>query len=299
MWTLNTIKKEFLQKCIRINRFWYRFRYGFSDFDPMQEDWDNLLIVDAARPEYTKKYVKDHIENSDFDTVEMPASYSGGFMEKVFNKKENHDTVYVTANPHSGTTLDLKSFHAVWNLLDTHWDKELETVPPEAVVQKAKEAHEKFPNKRLVVHFMQPHYPFLGPTGNDIAAGIGTELGGADSPHPWNEQMWGNKVPRHKLLKAYEENHKIVLESADKLVGCLKGKTVMTADHANLIGERGFPIPIRMYGHIIDFPHPNLTRVPWIEISGERRDTVSEPPINVEKMDSETVEHRLEALGYK
>jgi hypothetical protein len=299
MWDFNTIKKEFLQRCIRLNRYWYRLRYGFSEFNPMQEDWDNLLIIDAARPDYTEEYITGQMNNSDFNCVEMPASYSGGFIQKVFNKKEYHDAVYVTANPHTGTTLNHESFHAVWNLLDSHWDKELETVPPESVVEKAKEAHERYPDKRLVVHFMQPHYPFLGPTGKDIAAGIGTELGGADSPHPWNEQMWGNKIPRHKLLKAYEENHKIALESVDKLVGCLTGKTVITADHTNLIGERGFPIPMRMYGHIIDFPHPNLTRVPWIEVPGERRDTVSEPPRDIEELDSETVEHRLEALGYK
>lgn len=40
------------------------------------------------------------------------------------------------------------------------------------------------------------------------------------------------------------------------------GQSIITADQANLIGERGFPIPIKYYGHPADFPHPSLLRVP-------------------------------------
>jgi hypothetical protein len=90
----------------------------------------------------------------------------------------------------------------------------------------------------------------------------------------------------------------ISLENAKRLVDGLDGKTVITADHGNLIGERRFPIPLRLYGHPANFKHPTLLRVPWVQIDGERREVVSEPPKERKHLDDRTVKNRLSALGY-
>ena len=85
---------------------------------------------------------------------------------------------------------------------------------------------------------------------------------------------------------------------AKGLVNSLDGKSVITADHANLIGERGFPIPVRMYGHPRNFSHPSLIKVPWIEFDNERRNIAEEDPVARNEMDDRMVQDRLEALGY-
>lgn len=84
-----------------------------------------------------------------------------------------------------------------------------------------------------------------------------------------------------------------------ELIDEVSGKTVMTADHANLIGERGFPIPIQMYGHPENFAHPHLLTVPWIEVSGDRRNISKDDPLVTESIDESVIEKRLSSLGYR
>lgn len=283
--------RDVYRLALRINRKWYN-RGGTSEFDPMAEPWDNLLILDAARPEYL-----DETTERECGSVAMPSSSSGDFMEAVWNGRTFHDTVYVTTNPHAGTTLDDGVFHAVYSLLETDWDSETETVPPERVVKRAADIHEQHPDKRLIVHFMQPHYPFLGETGSEIDTSIAQSLGESSKPNPWNEAMWGD-IDTDALVEAYRENHEIAMHAAEKLVEQLAGRTVITADHANLIGERGTPIPVRQYGHPINFQHPKVTRVPWIKIDGERRTVTADPPQSAVDIEDDVVSDRLEALGY-
>jgi len=278
-----------------VDQYWYNLRYRSIGDEFVNEDWDNLLILDAARPEMLD--AESVFPDARITKKMSPASSSPGFIERQFSGRELHDTVYVTANPH---VHDLKDgvFHKVINLLATDWDEELQTVPPEAVVDAAIDAYHDYPDKRLIVHFMQPHFPFLDQTGKQIPSGISPKGDSTEYRHPWFEQMRDQEHNHDILVTAYKENHKIAIKNAKGLINDLTGKTIVTADHANLIGERGFPIPIRLYGHPQDFKHPNLHRVPWISIDGQRRTVVADPPSEREKLEDETVEDRLAALGY-
>lgn len=281
---------------IDINRRWYNYRYKFSEENIFSEDWDNLIIIDAARYDIFKSispFSKERVHSK-----KSPGSYSLGFMKKSFFNEAHHDTVYVSANPYTSKIPD-NTFHAVINLLDEKWDEELGTVPPEAVVDSAIEAHNEFPHKRLIIHFMQPHYPFIGEKGKDINSGFEPDVDNDQRPHPWNEQMWGKTDNHEQLIEAYKENHEIAIKSAIEVSRTITGKDIITSDHANLIGERGFPIPLKMYGHPTDFPHPNLLKVPWVEIDGDRRKVSSDSPIESQNMEESVVNDRLDALGYK
>lgn len=279
---------------LNIDRRWYQWRYGGSGAEFIDAPWDNLIIVDAARPELLRPYVT---WNGEFTTRTSPASFSREFIEKQFNGRQLHDTVYITANPHVHDVED-GVFHAIVNLLETDWDPDLKTVHPADVVTATLEAAAEYPTKRLIVHFMQPHFPFLGPAGKDIPSGIAKRIGEGDDPHPWYEQMGGQGTAHETLIRAYRENHKIVCEHVETLLSKLDGQSVIAADHANLIGERGFPIPIRLYGHPMYFPHPNLLKVPWITVDGERRTVTADAPVERTRMDDDTIENRLAALGY-
>lgn len=108
----------------------------------MELDWDNLLILDAARPEF--------LPNGEKTTTAVrksPASYSGGFIEKHFLAGSYYDTVYVTANPHV-SQLSEDTFYTVVNLLEESWDKNPETVYPEDVVKAAIKASKEYQNER-------------------------------------------------------------------------------------------------------------------------------------------------------
>ncbi|WEL16721.1 hypothetical protein SVXHr_0541 [Halorhabdus sp. SVX81] len=240
----------------------------------------------------------------DVKSITSPASESGTFIEKTFAGRTLHDTVYVTSNPHiKYHTLD---FHHIENLLKTDWDNDLNTVLPADAIKSMKEMTEKFPNKRVILHMMQPHFPFIGPQGQTFDhGGIEMHLPADEqgtAPNPWFG-IWSGHFDLDDVIGAYVENLEIVLPLVASLVDYLskEGKTVVTADHGNLVGERTRPVPIRTYGHPPFIYHPNLITVPWVEIHGEQRRTITEqPPTSADhQMTDEVIDDRLTALGYK
>jgi hypothetical protein len=108
-------------------------------------------------------------------------------------------------------------------------------------------------------------------------------------------------LSRDELWSIYVENLEYVLDHVAELLQELSGKTVITSDHGNYVGERASPIPIRGYGHprgIIDDP---VIQVPWlVSKNGNRRtiklDKTNEPENTV---DEAVVVERLRDLGYK
>lgn len=267
--------------------------------DYISKDWDNLLILDACRFDWFRDL---NPINGQLYKCISPASESMEFMNKTFIGRDLHDTVYVTANPHA-EKIPNNTFHSQINLLDSHWDPEHKTVLPEDMVRETLRANEKYPRKRLIAHFMQPHFPFIGEIGGEINhKGIeqpANEEQKSNVGNPWNQLNRSTGISQHQTIKAYRQNHEIAIESAQNLVNKLPGKSVITSDHANLIGEWTFPIPHQVYGHPPNFRKQELIAVPWLEIeSNERREIVSEPPKNQDNMNKGLVESRLRDLGY-
>ncbi len=264
--------------------------------DVIAADWDNLVILDACR--YDLFAAHDPLEG-ELRAVRSKGSDSWEFMEGNFAGRALHDTVYVTANPHV-YRLPADTFHAVENLLETRWDAETGTVLPGAVVEAAIAAHERYPEKRLIVHFMQPHFPFLGPTGREFPQMSLDMDEDEDAPNPWFGLLSEDDLEIGTVLTAYRENFELLVPHLEGVLEALSGKSVVTADHGNLIGERGFPIPMRLYGHPRGLHREEVLTVPWLECEAtERRAVVAEPPADEENdTDGEVVENRLEALGY-
>lgn len=282
---------------LNLNRQYYSHRFGKLSESFVTDEWDTLVILDAARPEFLQDTTLS--SSGEWATRYSPASYSHGFMQAEFSGYKHHDVVYITGNPYI-SKLESGIFHDVINLYSDAWDDDAQTVQPKSVVEAVENARERYPEKRYIAHFMQPHFPFLGPEyGNKIESSIPNQLGDGSMDHPWWNQMYGDGNDRETLLAAYKENHEFVAPYAQKIVDGERGTTVVTADHTNLIGERGRPIPIRQYGHPENYPHPDLLEVPWITFDGPRRDTRSDPPKEQNIANDESVvEERLTALGY-
>jgi hypothetical protein len=277
-------------------------RYG-RGIDVVEEDWDNLVLLDACR--YDVFSEENYIDGS-LQSVVSKGPHSWRFIQGNFAGRSLHDTVYITANPHA-ERLSEDVFYTVETVLD-QWDAELGTVLPEDVVDAAKDAHEQYPNKRLIIHFMQPHRPHLGQTAETVRDQIG--LQGFDKYHVdkqretdrsgkniWDAVRDGH-VDKKKLWQMYRETLAIVLQQTEVLLNYIDGRTVISADHGELLGNRASISLEPKYGHP-EIYTPALCVVPWLEIEAStRRKIESEKPIGFTKLDGEVVNDRLEALGY-
>ncbi|WP_254921996.1 hypothetical protein [Halorubrum sp. Eb13] len=267
----------------------------------MAEDWDNLLILDACRYDMFSNRID---IDGELESRISLGSTSEEFMEKNFDEKQFHDTVYVNANPFiPRLNLDDGTFHAVVNCLND-WDTELQTVRPEIVAERAREASEQYPNKRLIVHFMQPHAPFIGERGRKMIGGGWTMDHDVEKePGVWDQLRDGRDISLNTVWEAYNENLDLVLEEVKPLLTDLDGKSVITADHGNLVGERLRPIPTRRkYGHPYGVHTEELVKVPWFIMDRSNRKEISaDSPVksNDESVSDEKLEDRLEALGYR
>jgi len=217
-----------------------------------------------------------------------------------------YDTVYVTANPFA-EKLPAETFYDQINLLEGAWDTEIGTVHPDAVVSTARKAHRENSQKKLVVHFMQPHRPWIGPTAKEIREQV--NISGYDRHEKLKERgeefvddwtlMKNAGISDKMMAEAYEESLDLVLEHVEDLLDDISGKSVVTADHGELLGERA-PIFKKRYGHPGFLYNTHLRIVPWIESEcDERRTVTAETPVSRETVDSDLLDSRLGALGYK
>jgi len=284
----------------------------------MERDWDNLIILDACRYD---EYCKQHPFDAPVKRRVTLGSNTTEFLQRNFSGKQYHDTVYVTANP-KGLKVDIpdhydddgRTFHATVSLLD-EWDADTYTVLPQSVRKRTLEAQRKFPNKRLIVHFVQPHLPYIGAKASTLRSEFGISIGGWETAHlEYTEtgvSVDATKVSfdaihddqyaldREDFLEAYRETLSITLPEVEELVGHLEGKTAITADHGEMFGERPALLFSGVYGHPKRLRTEELCVVPWVEINSEsRKKVVSESPVEKEDYDEDTIERRLTALGY-
>jgi hypothetical protein len=286
----------------------YHERLGAGDgVYVLAEDWDDLLLLDACRYDVFEEVIADR---DDYDgTLESRTSrgsQSLEFMRANFEGRQCHDVVYVSGNPYIDRIPD-GTFHDVVHVWQDEWDDETESLLPATVTDAAIEAHERYPDKRLVVHYMQPHVPFIGETGMRYRREYGiaghSQLRQAfdDDVYPLYQAMqFGfSDISRGEALEAYRENLELVLDSVYRFLDTVEGRTVISADHGDLFGERESPIPVRGYGHPDGLRHPLLNEVPWYVIEGKRRDVRPEDPVEQDATDEETVRGRLRDLGYR
>ncbi len=266
---------------------------GIDFFD---RDWDNLMILDACRLDLFEEVADLPGETT---AVETRGSATREFLRGTFDGRTLDDTVYVTASPmlyRHRDEIDV-SFHDVINIWqEDGWNDNYRTVLPETVREATLDAATQYPNKRLLVHFMQPHYPFIGPTGQRHF-----DLDRLD--FQWDLAASGELgISEEVLYRAYSENLEAVLPAVEELLDELTGTSVVTADHGQMFGERLFPIPIREYGHPPGLYTDELVTVPWhVYEDGTRRkieagDRTRDASDHTEN--EELARERLQDLGY-
>lgn len=294
---LETVRSAIRYLPVELNNAAFRLRYG-NGTHVMDEDWDNLFILDACRFDMFTDHAD--LEGTLESRISLGSS-SEEFMERNFEGVTFHDTVYINANPYIAKLgLDNGTFHAVINCLDA-WDDDFETVPPGPVLEAARDAISEFPNKRIIVHLMQPHAPFIGNIGREIGGGGWTMDRDTNSTASIWERGRANDVSDEAIWKGYVENLELVIDKLRPFLSEVDGKSVVTSDHGNLVGERLSPIPTRKkYGHPYGVHAEELVKVPWFIVDNDSRRNISDdPPVEQETVSKETVTEHLEALGYR
>jgi len=280
-WWGSMIKKVLNQK----SPLWWR-KFLISKLSPhlyrkncglyvTSEYWDYLIILDACRYDTFEREVRKRKLEGKLEYRISRASMTSDFLLENFGKGKFTDIIYITANPFVDMLLKGK-FYKIVSVWKDGWNYELNTVHPKTMYEYTLETLEKYPNKKMIIHFMQPHFPYLTlklseETG--FRAQREAILTGKDK---WRDvTIWDlvaqGKVKLEKVKKAYVENLQIVLDYVEKLLKHLNGKIVITSDHGEAFGEIFHPIvPIRIYGHPKNVRIEALVKVPWFIIEKEK-----------------------------
>lgn len=256
--------------------------------DIMGEDWDVLVLLDACRRDTMAAYAPD--DWPAVDAVESRGGNTWDFYSRNFDNDPYLDTVVVTANPRT-TILRADAFHDVVPVYEDDWDDELGTVRPAVMADRTIEVCERYPDKRVLAHWLQPHQPFLV---GDIGRGFEDES-------VWKELRRGG-IDLERVVEAYEGSLKLTIPEIERVAEGVTGRVVVSADHGNLLGESPWFYPLPMYGHPRGVRHPALVEVPWVVFDdGEQRPVTVATERRMPDEDGptdETVQDRLRDLGY-
>lgn len=108
------------------------------------------------------------------------------------------------------------------------------------------------------------------------------------------------EIDASEIWSAYARNLDRVLPSVESLIDDLDGRTVVTSDHGNMIDERAFPLPFRVWGHPERIHLDRLITIPWLVNEGDRREVVAgRSAEDGHAIDDSVVDECLEALGYR
>jgi hypothetical protein len=263
----------------------------------MDERWDIALILDACRYDAFKEVYMEYLSSGRLEK-RIGASDTFDWLHSVFNGNGTKDIVYISAHPGiNGRGITWGDFNAkgtfykVYDAWLDAWDWDLGSSPPDKVAKIAEKAVADNPKRRIVVHFMQPHFPYrnapcpstyfdLRCTKRNAELGMVLErllrslIAALDIGLPrfrmayWklkkllqlnfledlNEIYW-REYSLKDLKRFYKDNLEWVLESAGALVEKFSDeRIVITADHGEAFGEAG------------DFFHLYRTRNPVVRL---------------------------------
>ena len=271
-------------------------------------EWDALIVLDACRVDALSRLASEFEFLGDVDSVRSVGSTSGEWMAQTFDRayeREIQRTAMVTANVHSETVLregnappqwidapvawpawdpvDPAAFSRLEEVWEHGWDDDLGTVPPRRVTDSAITIGREEDHDRLIVHYLQPHAPYLERNGSgEVTTRLAEPLDALQSGHIEWERAW----------EAYLENLRVVLSEVELLVENLDAeRVILTADHGEAFGELGF------YEHPVSCPHPAVKRVPWVEMTASDQAEYVPSATTTDRVESNTVD-QLEALGY-
>lgn len=283
-----------------------RYPIGTNVFE---KDWDVLLILDTCRVDALKEVESEYDFIHDIGTLTSVGSCSPEWIACTFDEKYSDtlaNTGYVSANAYAQKVLQEREFPEEgrgisWTNWSTVTDDELlfldqpwqyapdpphGNLRPEHITDRAIANYREYDPERMVVHYSQPHPPYIANADHEGREGL--------YPYEGNPREYlKDGGDFEKVWKEYIDNLRLVLEEVAVILDSIDAETVaISADHGEAFGEWG------IYWHLAGVPHPKLKRVPWVTTTAS--DTGEyEPTLEPGDELSKTVEQHLRDLGYK
>lgn len=259
-------------------------RRGERIFD---REWDVLVVLDACRYDMYERVI------GGATPFTSCASTSKEWMAKNFSPEYSSvlaETAYITGNPYSRTLSDVE-FGRLDETWRDCWDSDAGTILPGPLTDRAIRTARDGDFDRIIVHYMQPHYPFLG--DDEVMGAMSLSSHGTSTTgNVWDDVALGNADPED-VIRAYEDNLRYVYERVQTLLENVNGKVVLTADHGNALGEYG------LWGHPAHIPIDGLRTVPWDVYHCTDRETYTPTADQAHASVEETaVADHLSDLGY-
>jgi len=238
----------------KIKRRSLTYIYSRIPYEPdyiLDKEWDTLILLDACRFDLFSDYIKN---SENLTKILSPGTCTRDWIVENFSGKQLKDVIYISAHP-IGSYIRFKKyigynpFYKIIEIWKNGWNEQLGTVHPSMVNKRTLETISKYPDKRYIIHYVQPHHPFIG----NIKI---TES---------EEKVWDllrkGLVDKDIAWRAYASNLELVMSHVNKLLPNLKGKTCITSDHGNVFGKFGV-----FYAHPSKIYLPELIEVPWYEV---------------------------------
>jgi len=231
--------------------------------------WDNLIVLDACRFD---AFAQVNNIPGKLTRIISAASCTWDWFPNNFSGRNMRDVVYISANPYGSyyylhKTLGHIPFYKIVEVWKDSWSKELKTVHPSAVNQATLESLDSHPEKRHIIHYLQPHHPFIGDVkiidrdAVDLSHALG-QVKVEKKKHDVFGLLEEGAVDVGKVWRAYVSNLQLVMSYVKQLLPALSGKICITSDHGNSFGRFGV-----FYGHPSRTFLPEMIEVPWLEVS--------------------------------
>jgi len=208
--------------------------------------WRTLIILDACRYDtFLRCYARFPVLSKlKVEPARVTSYETTGWISHLFSDDLYPDLIYLSANPIIRESTELpggfkpgERFGLQIALWDKGFDPHYGTVRPDYVFREAlKHLRSGY---RLVIHFIQPHGPYLGIFQQLQHSSQDVYRVGHLPDVEYDELIKQGKLTWEALKAAYERNLLWTLPFADLLLELSDKPAVLTSDHGEHLGESG------------------------------------------------------------
>lgn len=263
-----------------------------------QTQWDVLVVLDACRADVFSRVAPAFGMGPRVGQARSPAVCTPGWLGRVKPLLRKRKAAYFSANPVVDRELGQSGLRPI-SIWKDHWGRftrlQIPSVHPLSVngVVLTYRRLGLMKGQPWVVHYLQPHSPYIGVVPLAMARWGGRcpgPLGRACRRLTRPDVAAGKgRLDWRLLRRAYRANLELACDAVRQLRASLPGTMVVTSDHGELLGEPPEAGAAPAFGHECHWDHPLLRRVPWVVL----------PQDAAPRSDDEgAVRGRLRALGY-